>query len=166
MALTIADLTNTTSITNGVSNGTGALDKILNTLNLYLQDQYDSGRLKGTDYAQVLLGGIQSALAQAVQYKNVEAQVALYDRQRTGFDDDAKQKLIKTAMDSWAVMFSSAPDGDLIPDTITRQNIDKMMENAMIALGMNETVTNTFGTVAANDTLDGVYLETPITVQG
>jgi hypothetical protein len=63
-------------------------------------------------------------------------------------------------------MFSSAPDGDLIPDTITRQNIDKMMENAMIALGMNETVTNTFGTVAANDTLDGVYLETPITVQG
>ena len=50
----LADLTNATSVTDGASNGTGALDRLMNTINLYLDDQYTRGRIKGTDYANRL----------------------------------------------------------------------------------------------------------------
>jgi hypothetical protein len=75
----ITDLTSTTSVTQGVANGTGVFDKLMNSVNLYLDDQYTSGRLNGTDYANVLLGSIQTVLAQSVQYalqeKLLEAQI-------------------------------------------------------------------------------------------
>ena len=75
----ISDITNSTTVSNGISNGTGVFDKLMNTVNLYLNDQYTSGRLKGPDYANVLLGSIQSIIAQSMSYtlqeKVQEAQV-------------------------------------------------------------------------------------------
>ena len=92
----LADLTNATSVTDGASNGTGALDRLMNTINLYLDDQYTRGRIKGTDYANVLLGSIQSVLSASLQFtlteKVNEAQIALYDRQKEGLAEDAKVK--------------------------------------------------------------------------
>lgn len=76
----VSDLTNTTTITNGVANGTGVFDKLFNTVNLYIDDQYRNGRLKGPEYASVLLGSIQAVLAESVQFvlqeQLVEAQTA------------------------------------------------------------------------------------------
>lgn len=66
--LDLNELTNVTTVTKGTSDGTGAFDKLMNTVNLYLDDQYSSGRLKGTDYANVLLGSIQTAMQQSLQY--------------------------------------------------------------------------------------------------
>ena len=94
-----------------------------------------------------------------LQEKVTEAQIDLYNKQRDGFDHDAKQKLMKTVMDSWSILFSSAPDADLIPDAIKRQNVDKIVENAMIALGMPEIATMT------GDTIDGSYPDTLIGAQ-
>lgn len=77
--ITLDSLTDTTIVTEGVANGTGVFDRLMNTVNLYLNDQYNEGRLKGTDYANVLLGSIQTVLAQSVQYalqeQLLEAQV-------------------------------------------------------------------------------------------
>lgn len=76
----VSDLTNTTTITNGVADGTGVFDKLFNTVNLYIDDQYRNGRLKGPEYASVLLGSIQAVLAESVQFvlqeQMVEAQTA------------------------------------------------------------------------------------------
>jgi len=58
------DLTNATT----VSDGTGYLDKLLNTINLQIDDQYTKGRLTGTDYATVYLGSIQSAISQSLEF--------------------------------------------------------------------------------------------------
>lgn len=147
----LADLTNATSVTDGVSNGTGALDRLMNTINLYLDDQYTRGRIKGTDYANVLLGSIQSVLAASLQFtlteKVNEAQIALYDRQKEGFADDAKQKLLKTLLDTWSVGYSSAPSAHAIPDAITGPTLDKVAENAISALGIPEAINMTMDTI-------------------
>jgi hypothetical protein len=83
--INIDNVTNSTSVTNAVSDGTGTFDKLMNSVNLYLNDQYNSGRLKGTDYANVLLGSIQAVLQQAVQFelqeKAVEAQIVQTETQ-------------------------------------------------------------------------------------
>ena len=62
----ITDLTNATTVASGASNGTGIFDKLMNSTVLYLDDQYTTGRIKGTDYANVLLGSIQAVLQQSV----------------------------------------------------------------------------------------------------
>lgn len=147
----LADLTNATSVTDGASNGTGALDRLMNTINLYLDDQYTRGRIKGTDYANVLLGSIQSVLSASLQFalteKVNEAQIALYDRQKEGFADDAKQKLLKTLLDTWSVGYSSAPSAHAIPDAITGPTLDKVAENAINALGISEAINMTMDTI-------------------
>ena len=77
--IALTDLTNSTIISNGVSDGTGVFDKLMNSVNLYLTDQEDSGKIKGTDYANVLLGSIQAVLQQSIQFtlqeKLTEAQI-------------------------------------------------------------------------------------------
>ena len=159
----LSDLTNATNVTDGQSNGTGVYDKLMNTTNMYIGDQYNRGMLTGTDYATVLLGAMQGVMQASMQFllqeKVAEAQIDLYNKQKDGFDHDAKQKLMKTVMDSWSILFSSAPDADLIPDAIKRQNVDKIVENAMIALGITETATMT------DDTIDGSYPDTLIGAQ-
>ena len=147
----LSDLTNATSVTDGISNGTGALDKLMNTINLYIDDQYNRGRIKGTDYANILLNSIQSVLSASLQFilneKVNEAQIALYDRQKEGFADDAKQKLLKTLLDTWSVGYSSAPSAHAIPDAITGPTLDKVAENAISALGIPEAINMTMDTI-------------------
>ena len=76
----VSDLTNTTTVTDGVADGTGVFDKLFNTVILHIDDQYKIGRLKGPEYANVLLGSIQAVLAESVQFvlqeQMVEAQTA------------------------------------------------------------------------------------------
>lgn len=99
----LSDLSNTTAVTNGVANGTGVFDKLLNTVNLYIDDQYKNGRLKGPEYATVLLGSIQAVLGQSVEFvlreQMTEAQIAeVLDgtvRANTTLNDD----LLTSALD-------------------------------------------------------------------
>ena len=64
----ITDLTNATNVDNGVSNGTGIFDKLMESVTNVISDQYDSGRLNGQEFATVLTGGIQAVLQESVQY--------------------------------------------------------------------------------------------------
>ena len=57
-----------TDITDGTIEGTGVFDKLMKAVDVHIQVEYASGRLKGTDYANVYLGTMQSAMAQAVQF--------------------------------------------------------------------------------------------------
>ena len=66
--ITITDLTTATEVNNGVSDGNGTFDQLMNSVNLYIEDQEARGKIKGTDYANVLLGSIQAVLAQSIQF--------------------------------------------------------------------------------------------------
>ena len=153
--VTIDDLTNG-AITGDSEDkwqwtGTGVFDRIIGAVNGNIKVQYDNGRIKDSDYAQVYLGSLQSSISASIQFllqeKTAEAQAglaikqqALVERQTQGFDDDAKQKLLKQALDSWSIAYSVAQDANAIPDTIKVNVIDSIMKNAYSNLGV--TVTN------------------------
>ena len=78
--IVIEDVTNG-SVVNNEWVGTGVFDKLMDAVNKNIAIQYDTGRIKGPQYAEVYLGALQSVLAQSVQYvtqeKLTEAQIDL-----------------------------------------------------------------------------------------
>lgn len=51
-----------------VWDGTGVFDELMKAINGNIQVQYDSGRIKGTEYAEVYLGSMQTAIAEAMKF--------------------------------------------------------------------------------------------------
>lgn len=137
--------------------GTGYFDVIMSAVNGNVKCEYESGRIVGVQYAEVYLGALQGALQTALgllmQEKDAETradvnieqkellkrQQALVERQTKGFDDDAKQKLLKQALDSWSIAYSVAQDANSIPDSIKVNVIDSIMKNAYTSLGITKT---------------------------
>lgn len=79
---------NLSSITNGKVvtaggvtewKGTGVFDKLIEVVNKNIKIQYDEGKIKGTEYANVYLGSMQAVLQQSVEYilkeKLIEVQI-------------------------------------------------------------------------------------------
>lgn len=144
----LSDLTNATEVdAQGINNGTGVFDALMNIVTRHITADFTTKKLTTSDYAQVREGSIAAILAQAVQFtmqkplidKQVESEIAktlLVERQTKGFDDDAKQKLLKQALDSWAVAYTVAKDANAIPDSIKVNPIDSIMKNAMDSLAI------------------------------
>ena len=64
--ITFDTLSDTTQST--LSAKTGNFDELMKTVTLHLEEQFNAGRITGTDYATVYLGALQSVLAQAVNF--------------------------------------------------------------------------------------------------
>ena len=64
--ITFDTLSDTTEST--ISAKTGNFDELMKTVTLHLEEQFNAGRITGTDYATVYLGALQSVLAQAVTF--------------------------------------------------------------------------------------------------
>lgn len=86
--------------------------------------------------AEIALKAAQTTLTNA-QTLTEEKKKLLVERQTKGFDDDAKQKLLKQALDSWSVAYSVAKTDNAIPTAITTPTIDGIMNNAKTALGIS-----------------------------
>lgn len=153
MSIDITDLTNNVSTSNDfVVTGDGVLDDLMETANAHIKAQYDAGRIKGEDYANVYLGMYQANLASAVQIilqkALIEAQTAgevaktaLIIRQTKGFDDDARQKLIKIIVDAWSVMATIVkPSTTAMPNIFANQHaINDVLEKAFNGIGVTIT---------------------------
>lgn len=112
--------------------GSGVFDKLMHAINGNILVQYESGRIKGPEYAQVYLGSMQTAVVEAMKFMLTKDQIAkdldlkqaqidklnddkltaakqrdLYQRQIEGFDDNKYQKLFESQLSSWGLMFSS-----------------------------------------------------------
>ena len=61
-------VTNATTVTDG----TGYFDVLMGTLKLHIAEEWNEGRIKGTDYANVYLGMLQSAIQSAQQFALTE----------------------------------------------------------------------------------------------
>lgn len=48
--------------------GTGIFDELMKAVNGNIQVQYDNGRLKGPEYAEVYLGSMQTAITEAMKF--------------------------------------------------------------------------------------------------
>jgi len=80
-----------TDLTEGTLTGNGVFDKLMKAVTAHINDQFTKGRLKGTDYANVYLGSIQSVIAQSMQYvlqeKSVEADIAFKEKQTNNLEN-------------------------------------------------------------------------------
>lgn len=136
-------------VTDGTGSvaGDGVFDIFMQAIVAHLKVEYDARRITSDTYPQVYLGSLQTALTQAVtfalqrpmvekQAASEDARKALVERQTKGFDDDAKQKLLKQMLDSWSVAYSVAKDANSIPDTIKVNPIDSVAKNAMDSLAI------------------------------
>lgn len=57
-----------TELTEGTLEGGGVFDALMRSFKAHIDEEHKQRRITGPDYAQVYLGGIQSAMAQSVQY--------------------------------------------------------------------------------------------------
>lgn len=129
--ITIDGLTKGSLVANEWT-GTGVFDILMNAVNKNIEGEYNKGRLKGADYATVYLGSIQAVLAQSVQFlmneeqmtdkllssekqrEVMDAQKALYDRQREAFDDNKYQKLFEAQLNYNGMVFQDADAPDVL----------------------------------------------------
>ena len=141
---------NVQTSTENVIKGDGVFDKMMETVNKHIDAQYKLGRITGSDYSSVYLGGMQSAMAESMKFvlqrqiaqeqtDSEGAKTKLIERQTKGFDDDAKNKLLKQQLDSWSVAYSVAKDAQSIPDAIKVNPIDSTLKSALDALGISVT---------------------------
>lgn len=80
---------NSVDATNVHWDGDGILDKMLKVINSNIKIQYDEGRLKGAEYADVYLGAMQVALTESIKFL---LNKDLIEKQIEGMD-------VKTAID-------------------------------------------------------------------
>ena len=70
---------------NPVWEGTGVFDQLMMAVNGNIQAQFDAGRIKGADYANVYMSSIQAAMNEAMKFvlgkKLAEKQVDLAEKQ-------------------------------------------------------------------------------------
>lgn len=82
-------------------------DSLTTKVKTDLDEQFNLGRIKGSDYANVYAQLIQTCIQLAFKSPLDDIQVQLYQRQKQGFDDNLKQKLFETQMGAWSTMFNS-----------------------------------------------------------
>ena len=93
--LKLTDLTNSTSVQNGKSDGTGVFDLLMNTINLYLSDQFSAGRLTATEYAQTLFRSIEVVLSESSKiYLSEQLTEAQIDSARKDAEIKELQRII------------------------------------------------------------------------
>lgn len=92
MAITVVPIT-TESLTQATIAGTGVYDVLMRANKAHLESEFQAGRIKGADYANVYLGSMQAVLASSVQFllgrdqatlqaEKTKAEIALIDSQR------------------------------------------------------------------------------------
>lgn len=75
MATPTFDQAEFSSVTTGCPSGSGVFDQLMKSVKAHLKEEYDSQRIRGSEYTQVYLGGMQAAMSQAIQWQ-LGAQIA------------------------------------------------------------------------------------------
>ena len=64
------DQLNIEELTQATKDGTGVFDVLMKATSVHIQGEYAFERIRGPEYAQVYLGGLQATLSAAIQYLN------------------------------------------------------------------------------------------------
>jgi len=122
----ISDLTsNVTTDSNYVVTGDGVFDDLMETLNAHVAAHYKAGRLKASDVASVLVGVAPTMISESLklllqrrtnaqQLRVLEAQEALYKRQKEAFDDNKYQKVFEAQLNYNSMVFQDAANPDVL----------------------------------------------------
>lgn len=115
--------------------GTGILDKMIETVSANIKTQFDNGAIPESDRATVYLGALQYTISESVkvllgqktaekQLDVLEEQKLLYRRQRAGFDDNKHQKILDSKMNAWGITFQDT-DTTFVPSQLNQAGFDE-----------------------------------------
>jgi hypothetical protein len=83
----MAEPITTDDLTTGTLDGTGVFDELMGSVNVHLQKEYNTQRIRGPEYSQVYLGGLQAVLQQSIAFllarEKAEKDTALVEAQTT-----------------------------------------------------------------------------------
>lgn len=71
----MAEEVNFDEITDGCPQGDGVFDKLMRSIKAHLEIEYDAQRIRGSEYTQVYLNALQTAIGQSLQWQ-LGAQIA------------------------------------------------------------------------------------------
>lgn len=133
--VTVEDLTANVEVDDKyIVTGTGVFDDVMETINRHIVAQYTAGRLKAEGMAQLYVGVIPSALSESIKFllqrktntqqlRVLEAQEALYNRQKDAFDDNKYQKLFEAQLNYNGMVFQDADNPDIL-DVALEQKVN------------------------------------------
>ena len=99
--------------------GSGVFDKLMHAINGNILVQYESGRIKGPEYAQVYLGSMQTAVVEAMKFMLTKEQIAKEIEVKT-------QQILTMQNDDNIKSAQNAKDLDLKQAQIYKLNDDKL----------------------------------------
>jgi len=109
-------------VTTTLVDGAGVFDVLMRSIDSHLDKQYSSGRIKGSDYATVYLGALQTTLQQAIAFvlaeQKAEKELDLLGEQILTAQSD---RTIKQAQSDEQIAASQA-------NTATKQGIAEKQE--------------------------------------
>lgn len=117
-----------------VVTGDGVFDNIMETINSHIDAQYKAQRIKAADVATVYVGIVPTALSESIKFllqrktnsqqlRVLEAQEALYKRQKDAFDDNKYQKLFEAQLNYNGMVFQDAANPDVL-DVALEQKVN------------------------------------------
>lgn len=124
--ISLEDFTsNVSTDSNNVVTGDGTFDDIMETVNAHILAQYKAQRLKAADVATVYVGIVPTVISESLKFllqrktntqqlRVLEAQEALYVRQREAFDDNKYQKLLDSQLNYNGMVFQDAATPDVL----------------------------------------------------
>lgn len=84
-------------LTTKAIDGTGVFDELMASTSLHIQQEYAAGRIRGPEYSQVYLGGLQATLSTAVEYliRSKTLGIEIANQEKQGLLTEAQIELIK-----------------------------------------------------------------------
>jgi len=143
-------------ITTGTIEGTGSFDKIMQVLKLHMAEEHETGRITGSDYAKVYVGGLQYALSEAIRFEttkdSIDADIAMKAKQleilQAQLEMLNQQKL--TEVQNTAI--KTYENTVLQPDqhSIALKQIDKSVKEALMLTSQNAMIIAQTSEIAPN----------------
>ena len=82
-------------LTTKALDGTGVFDVLMASTSLHIQNEYDKGRIRGPEYSQVYLGGLQATLSASIEYltRSKTLGIEISNQEKQGLLIEAQTKL-------------------------------------------------------------------------
>ena len=143
-------------ITTGTIDGTGSFDKLMQILKLHMYEEHDTGRITGSDYAKVYIGGLQYALSEAIRLEttkdSIDADIALKQKQleilQAQKDMIDQQRL--TEIQNTAIKEYENTVLQLDQHNIALKQIDKSVKEATMLTSQNSMILAQTAEIAPN----------------
>ena len=108
----------------GSPTGTGVFDELMKATEAHIESEYKKGRIKGTDYATVYLGGLQAVMDRSLQF--------LLQQQRTNLEAQLLEQQILNAEKEGKVLDGQKCKLDAEFDLIQEQILKTVAETALL----------------------------------